>query len=112
MTNGQMDGRIERQKDGRTERQKLSPSAFLQKGGGQQNCQRNITFSKTYNHGIYMNYFPNVFIYKVYRMPGGLNLYTPSVLLVGHRQTVQNQIIHHKTQRLIRISTVCLQKIL
>ena len=81
---------IERQKNGRTERQKLGPSAFLQKGVGQQNCQKNTTFSKTYDPG--MNYSPNVFIYKVYRMPGGLNLYTPSVLLVGHRQTVQNKI--------------------
>ena len=28
---------------------------------------------------------------------------------VGHRQTVQTQIRHHKTWRLTRVSTVCLQ---
>ena len=31
---GRKDGKMEGQKDGKMERQKLSPSAFLQKGGG------------------------------------------------------------------------------
>ena len=33
-------------------------------------------------------------------------------LFVGHGQTVQNQIRRRKTRRLIRFSTVCLQKFL
>ena len=36
----------------------------------------------------------------------------PSVLYVGHRQSVQNQIRRRKTRRLITFSTVCLQKFL
>ena len=31
---------------------------------------------------------------------------------VGHRQTVQTQIRRRRTQRLIRVCTVCLQKVL
>ena len=38
------------------------------------------------------------------------NPYKPSVLFVGHQQTVQNQIRRRKTRRLIRFSTVYLQK--
>ena len=41
-----------------------------------------------------------------------INPYKPSVLFVGHLQTVQNQIIRRKMRRLIRFSTVCLQKFL
>ena len=41
-----------------------------------------------------------------------LNPYKPSVLFVGHRQTVQNQITRRKTRLPIRFSTVCLQKFL
>ena len=36
----------------------------------------------------------------------------PSVLFVGHRQTVQTQIRRCRMQRLIRVSTVCLQNVL
>ena len=36
--------------------------------------------------------------------------YKPSILLMGHWQTVQNQTRRRKTQRLTRFSTVCLQK--
>ena len=36
----------------------------------------------------------------------------PSVLFVGHKQTVQNLIRRHKMWRLIRFSTGCLQKFL
>ena len=39
-----------------------------------------------------------------------LNPYKPSVLFVGQGQTEQNQIRRRKTRRLIRLSTVCLQK--
>ena len=39
-----------------------------------------------------------------------VNPYKPSVLFVGHQQTVQNQITRRKIRRLIRFSTVCLQK--
>ena len=35
------------------------------------------------------------------------NPYKPSVLYVGHRQTVQNQNRRHRTRRLIRFSTIC-----
>ena len=38
--------------------------------------------------------------------------FKPSVLFVGHRQTVQTQIRHQRTRRLIRVSTICLQKFL
>ena len=38
--------------------------------------------------------------------------YKPSVLFVRHRQTVQTQIRRRRTQRLIRVFTVCLQNIL
>ena len=38
-----------------------------------------------------------------------LNPLEPSVLFVGHRQTVQTQIRRHRMRRLIRVSTVCLQ---
>ena len=41
-----------------------------------------------------------------------INPYKPSVLFVGHRQTVQNQIRRRKTRLLIKFSTVCLQKFL
>ena len=40
------------------------------------------------------------------------NPYKPSVLLLGHRQMVQNQIRCHRTLRLIRFSSICLQNIL
>ena len=40
------------------------------------------------------------------------NPYKPSVLFVGHQQTVQNQIRRCKTLHLIRFSTVCKQKFL
>ena len=33
--------------------------------------------------------------------------YMPSVLFVGHRQTVQTHIGRHRMRRLIRVSTVC-----
>ena len=38
--------------------------------------------------------------------------YKPSVLFVGHRQTVQNQIRCRKIRHLIMFSTVCKQKFL
>ena len=38
-----------------------------------------------------------------------LNPLKPSVLFVGHWQTVQTQIRRHRTRRLIRVSSVCLQ---
>ena len=39
-----------------------------------------------------------------------LNPYKPSVLFVGHRQTVQNQMRRRKMRCLIRfLSTICLQ---
>ena len=41
-----------------------------------------------------------------------LNPFKPSVLFVGHRQTVHTQIRRHRTRRLIKVSTVCLQTIL
>ena len=34
--------------------------------------------------------------------------YKPSVLFVGHRQTVKTQIRRRRMRRLIRISTICL----
>ena len=42
----------------------------------------------------------------------GLNPCTPSVLFVGHMQTVQTQIRCSKMLPLIRVSTVCLQNAL
>ena len=39
---------------------------------------------------------------------GLTNIYKPSVLFMGHRQTVQNQIIRHRMWRLIKLSTVLL----
>ena len=41
-----------------------------------------------------------------------INPYTPSLLFVGHRQTVQNQIRCCKTWHLIRFSTICLKNVL
>ena len=41
-----------------------------------------------------------------------VNPYKPSILFVGHRQTVQNQIGRRKTRCLIRFSTVSKQKFL
>ena len=41
-----------------------------------------------------------------------LNPYKPSILFVGHRQTVETQIRRHITWHLIRVSTVCLQNVL
>ena len=38
-----------------------------------------------------------------------LNPYNPSVLFVGHMQTVQTKIKRRTMRRLIRVSTVCLQ---
>ena len=38
-----------------------------------------------------------------------VNPYTSSVLFVGYKETVQTQIRRHRTWRLIRISTVCLE---
>ena len=43
---------------------------------------------------------------------GSYNPHKPSVLFVGHRLTVQTQIRCRKTWRLIRLSTVCSQKVL
>ena len=40
-----------------------------------------------------------------------LNPYKPSVLFVGHRQTVQTQSSRRRTRRLIMVSNVCLQNI-
>ena len=40
------------------------------------------------------------------------NLYKPSVLLMGHRQTAQNQTRRRRSRRLVRFSTVCSQKVL
>ena len=40
------------------------------------------------------------------------NPYKPSVLFVGHMQTTQTQIRHHRGWRLIRVSTVCLENVL
>ena len=40
------------------------------------------------------------------------NQYKPSILFVGHRQTVKKQIRRRKMRRLIRFSTDCLQKFL
>ena len=40
------------------------------------------------------------------------NPYKPSVPLLGHRQTVQTQIRRHRTRRLIKVFTVCLQEYL
>ena len=41
------------------------------------------------------------------------NPYKPNVLFVGHRHTVQTQIIRcHRVRRLIRVSTGCLQNVL
>ena len=37
-----------------------------------------------------------------------INQFKPSVLLVGHMQTVDTQTRRHKMRRLIRVSTVCL----
>ena len=39
-----------------------------------------------------------------------INPYMPGVLFVGHQRTEQNQISRRKTRRLIRFSTICLQK--
>ena len=41
-----------------------------------------------------------------------LNPYMPSVNFMGHRQTVQTQIRNHRIWCLIRIFTICLQKVL
>ena len=41
--------------------------------------------------------------------PHLFGLYKHNVLFVGHRQTVNTQIRHQKTRRLIRVVTVCLQ---
>ena len=41
-----------------------------------------------------------------------VNLYMPSILFVGHRQTVKTQIRRRRMRHLIRVSTVCLQKAL
>ena len=38
---------------------------------------------------------------------GDINPYKPSVPFLGHRQTVQTKIRCHRTQRLIRVFTVC-----
>ena len=40
------------------------------------------------------------------------NPFKPSVLFVGHRQTVETQTRRRRTQCLIRVSTVCLQNVL
>ena len=41
-----------------------------------------------------------------------LNTYKPSVLFVGRRPTAQTQIRRRRMRRLIRVSTVCLQKVI
>ena len=41
-----------------------------------------------------------------------INPFSPSVLFVGHEQTVQTQIRRRKTRGLIRVSTVSLQNVL
>ena len=57
-------------------------------------------------------YFPN--FWKSYEIAKILHFYPymPSVHFVGHRQTVQTQIIHHIMRHLIRVSTVCLHHFL
>ena len=45
-------------------------------------------------------------------MGNRFNPYKPSVLFVGHRKTAQTQIRRCRTQRLIRIFTVCSQNVL
>ena len=37
-----------------------------------------------------------------------VNPYKPSVLFVGHSQTVQTQTRHRRKQSLIKVSTICL----
>ena len=39
------------------------------------------------------------------------NPYKSSVLFAGHKQTVQTQIRHYKTRRLIRVYNACLQNV-
>ena len=41
-----------------------------------------------------------------------LNPNKPSILFVGHRETVQTQIRRRRMGRLIRVSTVCSYKVL
>ena len=41
-----------------------------------------------------------------------VNPFKPSILFMGHWQTVENQIRCHRTQHLIRLSSICLQKVL
>ena len=41
-----------------------------------------------------------------------MNTIMPSLLFVGHRQTVQTKIRCHRMQHLIRVSTVCLHIVL
>ena len=53
------------------------------------------------------NYLQRLLAVTTKKLP--VNTYKPSVFFVGHMQTVQNQIRCHRMQRLIRLSTVCLQ---
>ena len=41
-----------------------------------------------------------------------VNTYKPSILFVGHRQTVQTQFRLKRTLCPIRVSTICLQNVL
>ena len=60
-------------------------------------------FSSTLICILTLDYIANMLTY--------INPLKPSVLFVGHRQTLQNQIRRRKTRRLIRFSTVCLKKV-
>ena len=46
------------------------------------------------------------------RLISVFNPFMPSVPILGHRQTIQSQIRHRRTQRLIRVYTVCIQEFL
>ena len=60
----------------------------------------------------YRVYFLRSFSLMVRFSPKLLNPYKPSVVFIGHRQTVQSQIRRRRTRRLIRVFTVCWQEYL
>ena len=49
-----------------------------------------------------------IYIMNLYKFAASLiNPYKPSVLFVGHRQTMQNQNRRRRTRHLIKFSTIC-----
>ena len=73
-----------------------------------------LMYNDTISTGLHIGYFkesPIEFLnYDVFFF--NEDGFKPSVLFVGHRQTVQTQIRRRILRRLIRVSTVCSQNVL